>query len=174
MTVPRWGMCSLRPRLAMIAGGLSILAMTATARAGLEEYVRKPDPAFAWSEAGGGSTPAGTYTELKLTSQVWKGITWTHSLYVYEPTQLAHAEAMLLFITGRDNGEKPGLDDHKTAFGLARACGARVAFLTRYGEGLLPGEDTVLQDGDLVHVVMVDSDADAVEAALRHRSSEEH
>jgi hypothetical protein len=32
----------------------------------------------------------------------------------------------------------------------------------------------VLQDGDLVHVVMRDSDADAVEAALRHRSSEEH
>src|SRR3954468_17926155 len=57
---------------------------------------------------------------------------------------------------------------------IEEACGARVTFLTRYGEGLLPGEDTVLQDGDLVHVVMVDSDADAVEAALRHRSSEEH
>jgi PhoPQ-activated pathogenicity-related protein len=142
VTVPRWGMCSLRPRLAMIAGGLSILAMTATARAGLEEYVRKPDPAFTWSEAGGGSTPAGTYTELKLTSQVWKGITWTHSLYVYEPTQLAHAEAMLLFITGRDNGEKPGLDDHKTAFGLARACGSRVAVLYQVpNQPLLDGKE---------------------------------
>jgi trk system potassium uptake protein TrkA len=57
---------------------------------------------------------------------------------------------------------------------IEEACGARVAFLTRYGEGLLPGEDTVLQDGDLVHVIMVDADADAVEAALRHRSSKEH
>ena len=57
---------------------------------------------------------------------------------------------------------------------LEESSGARVAFLTRFGEGLLPGEDTVLQDGDLVHVVMRDSDADAVEAALRHRSSEEH
>jgi trk system potassium uptake protein TrkA len=57
---------------------------------------------------------------------------------------------------------------------IEEGCGARVAFVTRYGEGLLPTEDTVLQDGDLVHVIMVDTDADAVEAALRHRSSEEH
>ncbi|MDQ1601501.1 MAG: trk/ktr system potassium uptake protein, partial [Actinomycetota bacterium] len=57
---------------------------------------------------------------------------------------------------------------------LEETSGARVAFLTRFGEGLLPGEDTVLQDGDLVHVVMRDSEADAVEAALLHRSSEEH
>jgi trk system potassium uptake protein len=57
---------------------------------------------------------------------------------------------------------------------IEQASGARVAFLTRYGLGLLPAEDTVLQDGDLVHVVMADADADAIEAALRHRSSEEH
>jgi trk system potassium uptake protein len=57
---------------------------------------------------------------------------------------------------------------------IEQACRVRVAFLTRYGLGVLPQEDTVLQDGDLVHVVMADADADAVEAALRHRSSEEH
>ncbi len=57
---------------------------------------------------------------------------------------------------------------------IETACGARVAFVTRYGEGMLPREDTVLQDGDLVHVVMTDADADRVEAALLHRSSEEH
>lgn len=52
---------------------------------------------------------------------------------------------------------------------LEEASGARVAFLTRLGEGLLPGADTVLQDGDLVHVVMRDEDADAVEDVFRHR-----
>jgi PhoPQ-activated pathogenicity-related protein len=129
VTSPRWWMNPYRLGLAMIAGGLLILGMPGPARAGLDEYVKKPDPAFAWSEAGGGSTPAGTYTELKLTSQVWRGITWNHALYVYEPARVTHADAMLLFITGRGNGDKPGLDDHKTAFGLARACGARVAVL---------------------------------------------
>lgn len=30
----------------------------------------------------------------------------------------------------------------------------RIAFVTRYGEGLLPEPDTVLQEGDLLHVVV--------------------
>lgn len=52
---------------------------------------------------------------------------------------------------------------------LEHASGGRVAFLTRLGEGLLPVEDTVLQDGDVVHVVMRDHDADAVESVFRSR-----
>jgi trk system potassium uptake protein TrkA len=47
--------------------------------------------------------------------------------------------------------------------------GSRVAFLTRLGEGLLPGPDTVLQEGDLVHVVMRDESSDAAESVLRNR-----
>jgi trk system potassium uptake protein len=57
---------------------------------------------------------------------------------------------------------------------LEEASGARVAFLTRFGEGVIPGEDTVLQDGDLVHVVMREADADAAEEKLRVRPSGEH
>jgi trk system potassium uptake protein TrkA len=49
--------------------------------------------------------------------------------------------------------------------------GGRVAFLTRLGEGLLPGSDTVLQDGDIVHVIMRDDDADAIESVFRRRST---
>lgn len=36
---------------------------------------------------------------------------------------------------------------------LEIASNARVAFLTRYGAAILPGPDTVLQDGDLVHAL---------------------
>lgn len=50
--------------------------------------------------------------------------------------------------------------------------GGRVAFLTRFGEGLLPAHHTVLQDGDIVHVVMRDEDVDAVESVFRQRSTE--
>ncbi len=46
---------------------------------------------------------------------------------------------------------------------LEEDSGARVAFLTRYGEGLLPDAGTVVQDGDLVHVVLREVDADRVE-----------
>lgn len=37
---------------------------------------------------------------------------------------------------------------------LERETGARVAFLTRYGEGLIPDADTVVQADDLVHVLI--------------------
>jgi trk system potassium uptake protein len=37
---------------------------------------------------------------------------------------------------------------------LEAQSGARVAFLTRMGEGMLPHRESVIQEGDLVHVVM--------------------
>jgi trk system potassium uptake protein TrkA len=33
---------------------------------------------------------------------------------------------------------------------------ARVAFITRLGEGIIPDEHTVLQEGDVVHVLVLD------------------
>ncbi len=49
---------------------------------------------------------------------------------------------------------------------LEAECGARVALLTRLGEGLLPHTDSVLQEGDLVHVCMTADRVDAVTAVL--------
>ena len=49
---------------------------------------------------------------------------------------------------------------------LEEASGARVAFLTRFGEGVLPTEETVLQDGDLVHVLLRDVDRERVDAVF--------
>lgn len=46
---------------------------------------------------------------------------------------------------------------------LEEASGARVAFLGRLGEAVLPLDDTVLQEGDLVHVVMRERDTERVE-----------
>ena len=46
---------------------------------------------------------------------------------------------------------------------LERATGARVAFVTRFGKGVLPTGGTVLQDGDQVHVLVTDAIADTVE-----------
>ena len=46
------------------------------------------------------------------------------------------------------------------------ATGARVAFLTRLGEGLIPDESTVLQDGDLMHITVRDEELAHVESIL--------
>jgi len=44
--------------------------------------------------------------------------------------------------------------------------GARVAYVTRLGEGMLPGPQTVYQDGDLVHVATTSDGLTTVEQTL--------
>jgi trk system potassium uptake protein len=67
---------------------------------------------------------------------------------------------------------------HKDWFGMAiteleEATGARVAFITRLGEGLIPDVHSVLQEGDLLHVTVRDSELSKVEQILA-RSPEVH
>ncbi len=49
---------------------------------------------------------------------------------------------------------------------IEQETGVRVAFLTRLGEAMLPGADTVLQEGDLVHVIVRTDEVGKVEAAF--------
>ncbi len=49
---------------------------------------------------------------------------------------------------------------------LQEASGARVTYLTRFGEGVVPGPDTVYQEGDLVHLIMRSGEERAVESTL--------
>jgi len=49
---------------------------------------------------------------------------------------------------------------------LESVSGARVAYVTRLGEGMLPGADTVYQDGDLVHVIALSNDLTPIEQSL--------
>lgn len=49
---------------------------------------------------------------------------------------------------------------------LQEETGVRVAFLTRLGEAMLPTSQTVLQEGDLVHVMMRTDEVEKVEASF--------
>lgn len=67
---------------------------------------------------------------------------------------------------------------NKDWFGMAiteleESTGARVAFITRLGEGLIPDVHSVLQEGDLLHVTVRDSELSKVEQILA-RSPEDH
>lgn len=55
---------------------------------------------------------------------------------------------------------------------VQRLTPARVAFITRFGEGMIPNVNTVLQEGDLVHIMVHESDLAAVEAALAQSPEE--
>ncbi len=45
-------------------------------------------------------------------------------------------------------------------------CSVRVAFVTRFGEGMLATSQSVHQEGDLVHILLTESDSDRVQVAL--------
>ncbi len=49
---------------------------------------------------------------------------------------------------------------------LEEFSGARVAFVVRFGEGMLPAGDTVIQEGDLVHAVLREADVERAEKAF--------
>ncbi|MFJ3215294.1 potassium channel family protein [Kitasatospora sp. NPDC086801] len=66
----------------------------------------------------------------------------------------------------------PGWVGHRVGV-LEEASGARVAFVTRLGEGVLPSPQMVVQEGDLVHVMLRRADLTAVEAAFAQGPKEE-
>jgi trk system potassium uptake protein TrkA len=49
---------------------------------------------------------------------------------------------------------------------LEEAARTRVAFISRLGEVMLPGPGTVLQEGDVVHVIAAESDLERISAAF--------
>lgn len=49
---------------------------------------------------------------------------------------------------------------------LEAESGCRVALLTRLGEGMVPGPDTVVQDGDLVHAALLGERMEQVQTVL--------
>lgn len=55
---------------------------------------------------------------------------------------------------------------------MQRATGARVALLTRLGEALIPDRDTVLQHGDLLHILALRDELESVEQALQRPREE--
>jgi trk system potassium uptake protein TrkA len=83
-------------------------------------------------------TPDGTKSE-------WRDATGTISLIEVHPQKDWFGQSVLL---------------------IEKNTKARVAFITRLGEAVLPDEHTVLQEGDLVHVLASESEISKVEKTL--------
>jgi PhoPQ-activated pathogenicity-related protein len=112
--------------IARCVWGLAALALAApAARAGLDEYVKKPDPSFGWKLKGQRLVNGAKVFDLELTSQTWQDITWKHDLVVILPADAKPAATMFLYNTGG----KPGLRDLLIANDLATKMRAPVAFL---------------------------------------------
>jgi PhoPQ-activated pathogenicity-related protein len=108
-----------------LACGLFALLGPAGARADLMEYVKKPEPHFAWKLKQKIDSPLGVVYDIEMTSQTWEGIDWTHQLEVYQPKDVAPNSAMLLFNTGG----KASPESMLLGLSLAKQIGAPVAIL---------------------------------------------
>nr|VFJ71567.1 MAG: PhoPQ-activated pathogenicity-related protein [Candidatus Kentron sp. FM]VFJ72771.1 MAG: PhoPQ-activated pathogenicity-related protein [Candidatus Kentron sp. FM]VFK19320.1 MAG: PhoPQ-activated pathogenicity-related protein [Candidatus Kentron sp. FM] len=75
----------------------------------LAEYVAKPDASYCWVKRREGRLGTGTYAELTLTSQTWRGIVWKHRLFVIRPSTVRpDSKHGLLYIGGGewDDGDE--------------------------------------------------------------------
>jgi trk system potassium uptake protein TrkA len=60
----------------------------------------------------------------------------------------------------------------RTATALEVAGGARIAFITRYGQAFVPDLETVIQEGDLVHALFTPDSRERVERIFEHGAEE--
>ena len=88
-----------------------LLLAAPPAQGPLADYVAKPDASYRWVKKRTGNFLSASYTELILTSQTWRDITWKHQLFVIKPYSMQQdPHHALLFITGgnwRDELEQP-------------------------------------------------------------------
>ncbi|MBG0830811.1 TrkA family potassium uptake protein [Planomonospora sp. ID67723] len=57
---------------------------------------------------------------------------------------------------------------------LEEAAGTRLAFVNRMGETLLPRHDSMVQEGDILHVMAAENDMDRISKVLSGAPEEEH
>jgi PhoPQ-activated pathogenicity-related protein len=107
--------------LAVVVGCLG----AAPARADLQEYVKRPEPAYAWKLNKKITQAQGTVYDLQLVSQTWHDITWKHQLQVYQPQGVEPGKTLLLWNTGGNANEEMTA----VGFELARRIKAPVAVL---------------------------------------------
>jgi PhoPQ-activated pathogenicity-related protein len=95
-----------RPLRALALAALLTLAATRTARADLDEYLAKPEPAYKWEKTNESTIAGCKVYELHLVSQEWQGKPWEHRLYLIKPEKLDHPGFCTIFNTGGRGADK--------------------------------------------------------------------
>jgi PhoPQ-activated pathogenicity-related protein len=71
-----------------------------SATAPLANYLQQPDDSFTWKVRREGALVGGSYCELTLTSQTWRGTAWRHQLFIYKPPVVRDSSRAILMIGG--------------------------------------------------------------------------
>jgi len=87
-------------RAVLALGGLGLLLTAGPARADLDEYLKRPEPAYRWEKRGEQTIDGCKVYDLHLVSQVWQGHTWEHRLQIFRPEKLEYPRFCALYNTG--------------------------------------------------------------------------
>jgi PhoPQ-activated pathogenicity-related protein len=118
-------MCRIVTRYFLIPAALFLGHVASVQASALDDYIAKPDSSFQWKVAAREDMNGLDVTTIDLTSQTWRGGTWTHKLYIGRPHEIRNPGIVLLRIAaGADKNAVP------TAKFLAEHSGAMVAILT--------------------------------------------
>lgn len=115
---------------------------TEKAPTALKDYVNVKDNAFAWKIVKEHRSDGFLGYDVDLTSQVWQGIPWKHSLTVVIPPNIRHRDTVLLFIMGGSIGSQPKDDERAMAKKLAAEAQMPVALLHQVPNQPLMGDRT--------------------------------
>lgn len=116
-------MKSIAVRIALLA--LALAGLASRSSADMASYIARPEPQYHWEKASETQQGFLTVTDLKLRSQVWRGIPWDHTLRVYRPVAVKYPKIALLLITGGN----PGGEEDQLASLVVNAAQAPVAIL---------------------------------------------
>lgn len=100
----------------------------------LAAYIARPEPAYAFTKVGEQQMGPSRASGLLMTSQVWRGITWKHTVTIVEPSKVEFPGTALLYITGGSGEPKvdfgKGEMDAQLMGAVAERIGAPAVILT--------------------------------------------
>lgn len=76
------------------------LLLSVPAMASLKDYVTRPDESYHFELVETREMPPNTVEVIRMTSQTWQGIAWTHWLTIVIPPEVKHPDNVLLVIGG--------------------------------------------------------------------------
>ena len=118
-------------RMKWLAGACALL-LPLMAHADLRTYVHAPDDSYRWSIEEEVDLGVAIGYSVRLVSQTWRGIEWTHWLNVIVPKELKHTDKAMLMVAGgnnRDSGPRRNAQEAQALTMIAAQTGAVCAVL---------------------------------------------
>ncbi len=112
----------------------NILFFTLQAHTDLKGYVNKPDPTYSYEIVDTKEVEGCKAKIIRLTSQTWQNITWTHWLVLLCPPEIKDSDIAMLVISGGSNRQnEPNLNslELKVAITVAKKTNSVIAVLSQ-------------------------------------------